>query len=145
MERKIREIFNWESKKERGYKSLARDIIDAIETKIQESGKHEFKIPYPSYLVMSGVARCSVWTSMAHTRRVVIIEESETPDINAERGVTIISENFDRDFPFIRFKEKISEGSDLERRIHSDKNTRYDLRSTMLRFLEDIKKWEAVV
>lgn len=144
MERRIREIFNWESKKEREYKSLARDIIDAIEAKIQESGKHEFKIPFPAQLILGGLARCSVWTSLADTRTAVIIEEEKYPRMNAERGVTIISEDIDRDFPFVRFREEISNGSDLNQLTHSDKNSRYDLRPTMLSFLEDIKKWEIV-
>jgi len=143
MERKIREIFSWEAKKDREYESLARDIINAIEAKIQESGKYEFKIPFGSYLVMAGIAKCSVLTSAAG-RRVMIIEEAEVASIRAERGITVISENIDTYFPFVQFTEEISEGSDLKILIHSDKNTKYDLRPKMLRFLEDIKKWEIV-
>jgi len=126
------------------YGSLARDIIDAIEAKILESGKHEFKIPFDSYLVMGGIAKCGVWTSGVGTRRVVIIEEPEFADIRAERGVTIISEDSDTFFPFVRFKEEIYEGSNLTKSIYSDKDATFDLRPRMLRFLEDIKRWEIV-
>lgn len=155
IERRIREIFNWQEKKEREYLTIASDIIDAILARMGSKYIARFELPFGISRVSgtSMVARCYVNGRRSIDRwhrKAVIIEEKEDfyLDERAERCVTIISDEEYRQyhkFPFCQYIEGIhNEGEMRVLTLVADPQDNQDLRPTMWKFLQSIPNWKPV-
>lgn len=124
IERRIREVFNWQEKKEREYLEIAADIIDAIDAKIKASGTNRFKLPFEARGIFDGVARCHLSGGQRFYRTATIIEGREDlyMDERAERSVTIIKDQeyskYDK-YPFCQYIEQIYNEGNVSKYIKS--------------------------
>jgi hypothetical protein len=150
IERRVKEIFNWQEKKEREYIEIASEIIDALVAKMESSGTDRFKLPFGiSKMVSLGVARCNIWDSQKFHRTAIVIEEKESYiDERAERCVTIIDDHEYGEYhkyPFRVFEEEIRNEEELSvSKFIADPGLVQDARPTMWRYLKSIPEWEPI-